>query len=306
MAGNNSTRVKKNLLLGFGSGIAKTLVGEEDVEDCDTDAMFNSCSARSLPMPPTRFRFGLLALVVLLWAATPSFAGVIVTQNPGIPQGTLGVQGESVNFITTGATMAGMQITAIFADLSSQTVTWVATPLVSPTSGGAFGTGWSVTASNNTFPPPPVIDPHVWTITNTRGVGLTELIFDGGPGRTVFDRAITPPFTPGAGLGLDFSTDQFNGLLPTDTITATYRDVVSIPPAAPVGDIFRTLDLVFQNSATTGFASGRTLSFEADTDTTTSDIFPLPIIPEPGSLLLFGVGALGLVGYRRWRRKQAA
>jgi hypothetical protein len=36
------------------------------------------------------------------------------------------------------------------------------------------------------------------------------------------------------------------------------------------------------------------------------DAFTLSSAPEPGSLALFGLGGLGLLGYRCWRRRQAA
>jgi hypothetical protein len=236
------------------------------------------------------FRLGWTALLVLLLAASSSPAQIVtVTQDLGIPQGTTGI----ATSVTTGATMGGMQVTAFFTNNSFQPVFWVGQGLGS---GGAFGTNWSLTESGDT-------DTQNWTLINSTGLGLTRLVIDGGPGKTIFDRTFGgQEGTPGTGLGRDFVVTS--GLIPTDNILATYRDVVAVVPNPPVGDIFRSLEVDFLQTG--GFASGRTLTFGADTDTTSSVLFPLPTIPEPGSLLLFGAAILGVASYRRLRSRSAA
>jgi hypothetical protein len=161
--------------------------------------------------------------------------------------------------------------------------------------GGALGTNWSLTETGDT-------DTQQWSLVNSTGLGLTKLVIDGGPGKTVFDRTFGGNVgTPGTGLGRDFNVTA--GLQSSDNILAIYHDQVAVVPNPPVGDIFRSLEIDFQNAG--GFASGRTLNFIADTDSTVDVLFPFAI-PEPGSLLLFGVAALGLAGCRRLRPGSAA
>jgi hypothetical protein len=240
-------------------------------------------------MSPSHFRLGWTALLVLAMIASPTPAQMVtVTQDLGTTQGTLGI----ATSVTTGATMGGMNVTAFFNNGTLQTVPWVGAGLGN---GGASGTGWSLSQSGDTdFAP--------WSLINNTGLGLTRLVIDGGPGKTIFDRTFGGmEGTPGTSLGQDFQVTS--GQQSTDNILAIYHDQVAVVPNPPVGDIFRSLDINFQNTG--GFASGRTLGFLADTDSTVDVLFPLPgIIPEPGSLLLFGVATLGLVGYRCLRSKQ--
>jgi hypothetical protein len=242
-------------------------------------------------MFPSGLRFSWTALPVLLIIASPSSAQIVnVAQNLGTTQGTTGI----LTPVTSGANMGGMQVTAFFTNSTSETVSWVPLGLIN---GGASGTNWSLMESGDT-------DISTWFLTNTTGLGITRLVIDGGPGRTIFDRTFGGMVgTPGTSFGRDFVL--VSGGLSTDNILAIYHDQVAVVPNAPVGDIFRSLDINFLNSG--GFASGRALplGFGADTDTTVDVLFPLAI-PEPGSLLLFGVAALGVVGHRRLLPRRAA
>jgi hypothetical protein len=240
-------------------------------------------------MLPSPFRLGWTVLLVLFLIASPSSAQIVtVTQDLGTTQGTTGI----ATSVTTGATMGGMQVSAFFTNGSSQTVPWIGGFLGF---GSATGTGWMLTESGDT-------DTSSWMLTNSTGFGLTRLVIDGGPGKTVFDRTFGGMIgTPGTSTGRDFVvTSGGSGT----TILATYHDQVAVIPNPPVGDIFRSLDIAFQNTG--GFASGQTLGFGADTDSTVDVLTPLAAIPEPSSLLLFSAATLGLVGYRHYRRKQAA
>jgi hypothetical protein len=185
-----------------------------------------------------------------------------------------------------------MQVTAFFTDGSSESVTWVGGFFGS---GSATGTGWSLMESGDT-------DTSSWFLTNSTRLGLTRLLLDGGPGKTVFDRTFGGMIgTPGTSIGRDFVVTS--GGVGT-TILATYEDQVAVIPNPPVGDIFRYLDVVFQNAG--GLASGQVLGFGADTDSTVDVLTPLAVIPEPGSLLLFGVAVLSLAGHRHFQRQRVA
>lgn len=150
-------------------------------------------------------------------------------------------------FTTTGDMMAGMRITASFVDGSSESAIWSAT---NSTSGGAFGTGWSLTESGNSFNQP-------WSFNNA-GLGITSLIIDAIPGNTVFD--IYPygnnlPQTDGSADGWGFET--LTGQSPT---SSAYSDVIDIS----AGDLFGKLSLYW----TEGFTG--LMNFRADTDSGSS------------------------------------
>jgi len=54
-------------------------------------------------------------------------------------------------FITDGAAMMGMSVTVNFLGGASETVAWAATDPQSGAATGAFGTGWSISSSGDTF-----------------------------------------------------------------------------------------------------------------------------------------------------------
>lgn len=143
-------------------------------------------------------------------------------------------------YSTTGEMMAGIQVTASFLDGTSQSVVWTAT---GQGSGGAYGSGWSLTETGNSFNSP-------WTLTNT-GIGITSLVIDAIPGNTVFDNVKTVEITPGSADGWSYQT--LSGGSPT---SSAYSNPIDISQ----GDLFGSLSLYWTN----GFA-GKML-FRADTD----------------------------------------
>lgn len=151
------------------------------------------------------------------------------------------------SFATSGNMMAGMRITASFVDGTSETAIWSA---LNNTSGGAFGTGWSLTETGNSFNQP-------WNFNNT-GLGITSLIIDAIPGNTLFD--IYPygdnlPQTDGSADGWGFQT--LTGQSPT---FSAYSDTIDIS----TGDLFGKLSLYW----TEGFTG--VMNFRADTDSGSS------------------------------------
>jgi hypothetical protein len=140
--------------------------------------------------------------------------------------------------------MAGMRVTASFVDGFSESVTWQST---GSNSGGAFGSGWSLTESDNSFDLP-------WTFSNTNQ-GITSLVIDAIPGNSVFDNVAKDEITSGSADGWGFET--LAGQSPNSFI---YSDPIDISR----GDLFGKLSLYW----TSGFTG--TMKFRADTDTGSS------------------------------------
>lgn len=115
----------------------------------------------------------------------------------------------------------------------------------------------------------------------------------------MFDTTFGGQFgTDGSALGRDFTvTGGGTGL----DITATYINAVALTNAAPVGDLFRLLDIDFFTRGI-AFGAGRTLTFQADTDNLlfAGDIRPIPL-PTTAGLGAIGLCLISAASRRRLR-----
>jgi hypothetical protein len=235
---------------------------------------------------------GVLCLVGLMGFSSKAHALYEVFFEEGLWNETTELAGAS----TTGDKMVGMNVTAWFTDGGMETVLWESLGYPNGEARGVNYTWW-LYEHGDTFGSYGDPTEGVWELHNESGHRINRLLIDAGAGNTLFDTAFGDLMgTPGSGFGRDwvpFSADDHNGL----EIHATYIDEVFITGNAPVGDVYRYLELDFNGIP---FHDGRTLRYYSDTDNIrfAGDINP---IPEPGSLLLLSTGLLGYFGYRRRR-----
>ncbi|GAB2694074.1 PEP-CTERM sorting domain-containing protein [Aliiglaciecola aliphaticivorans] len=190
----------------------------------------------------------------------------------------------------TGADMAGLEVTALFGDGSSEVVTWSAYPDVilgtgdpiadaEGFSGGVTGTGWSLTqqgfSSGNVSPAGDVYG--AWTLTNDAvASGIFAFSISGIDSGIAFDIDSDNVDTPDSGVGVAFATaSAFDTAIYTDQVNAEYDD------------LFYSLSVLLVSSP---IAEGEELTFVADTETLK--------VPEPATTamilsgLLFGAARL--------------
>lgn len=218
--------------------------------------------------------------------AVPAQAATIVIVNDNTSPATIpGLTG----FATTGAMMTGLEVTACFSFIGCQTGVWATT---GAQSGSASGSDWTLSVNGDTF------TAGIWNFDFAAGHAngqLVSLLLDGRDGFTIFDRTNPSPGTPGSASGRDFNT-AFGAI--TDFIDVTYMNPTAIGVAGAVGDLFQQVFISFRPNANGGPSGPRddfTFSQDADNDSRFNQV------PEPGSLALLAIAALGL-GLARRRR----
>lgn len=233
-------------------------------------------------MPRILFSLAVSALTGLLAGSAPAGA-VSVNFVAGTINSTLALS----DYYTTGNTMAGMKVQVFFQDAGSETATWAIT---GSASGAATGTGWFLTESGDTSSAP-------WILVNVSARNISRVLMDAGSGNAVFDTYFSNQSgTDHSALGSDFRVTSGADSL---NIIATYRDQVALTGQAPVGDLYRYLEISFPD---TPFAAINKFHFNAATDSLriTGDLQPVPL---PGAWLLLGSALLGLAGMGLRRRK---
>lgn len=173
--------------------------------------------------------------------------------------------------LVTGSDMAGIEVTAVFSNLPSETKTWGD---LGGNAGGVTGTGWSLMVDGDTIIPnaaTPTLG--AWNLIN-QNQNLVSLFINLGTG-FVFDTAYGDASANGSGAGREFL--DFLGRGTTGVFSGNVQD-----------ELFTGLTL-------TNIASGQNY-FGVDTDRVMA-------VPAPAALSLMGLSLLGLA--LRSRRKQA-
>jgi hypothetical protein len=181
-------------------------------------------------------------------------------------------------FSTTGAMMDGLKVTATFNNGFTETVAWADT---GASSGGVSGNGWGLSLAGDSFSTP-------WLFNIGIASPLVSLYLDGRNTFTVFDRTLPDQGTVGSARGLDWSCASGS----CNDALVTYDFAVGIGGAAPIGDLFQTIQVQF------GPALPATdFTFRQDTD---NDLRQIQPVPEPGTLALLGMG----LAATRWLRRR--
>jgi len=203
---------------------------------------------------------------------------------------TLGIPGLT-NFATTGALMSGLRVAATFSNGLVEEEFWATT---GPASGGVSGSGWGLSLTGDSFG-----GEWMFTIDPSANLGqLRMLVLDGRDALTVFDRTFATEGTPGSAAGLDFNCHASSPAVCVDNDAFVVYDyqVFLLPSDPPVGDLWQLITISFFDANENPSGPRTSWSFVQDTDNDSR-----LTAPEPGTLLLLAVAALGLW----WRRRVA-
>lgn len=238
----------------------------------------------------------LINLLATLSSTLPASVPAAITL--GFDTGTPHVvQPAMEEFTTLGRDMAGMQVTVVQGGVS-QVYTWqvLEDDFGSFTRGGVIADGFVIHATGDTW----CFSLCASWLVQTRPFqpAISKVIFHGASSGIVFDLSTEPAEnfgTLGSAKGWTFSVKQVSN--PGMSISAYYRNEVSVGGAPVIGDLYTTLELNFPDL---GLRGGQFIQFGADTDQIPAGGTILPAVPEPASLALL-VAGLGFIGLRRMR-----
>lgn len=256
-------------------------------------------------MTPRRWLAGSVA--VLAFAVAPLSAQTIVVDNSTPYDASPGLTSYQTNFNDLG----GMVVDWTFANGNTGTGVW-----------GSLGGGdWGVSGTNFQLSGNGSSDTFFshWTLEAKK---LSSFTVYGAPGLGIFDIWTSPTGTPGSDIGQPFDIEGFNGcgffcIAYGDqwNTVATYSNPVGVAGAAPVGDLYATLNVAFGTTFGTrncriGFfgCNDYDINFLQDMDNAPaggSIGIPQETVPEPATMTLLATGLAGMAAARR-RKKNTA
>lgn len=217
-------------------------------------------------------------------------------------------QGMHENTGTEGYHIDGGEVTAHFADGTTEQLVWVADPTIwTEPDGSTYGSPLSYVRGNNITMELGTFGFEIETTSL-----LTSLTLDMAPGNAVFDTTFdfdsSGYSTVGSGFGTAFELyDGYQGL--EGAINATYSGIVGLAGATPVGDLFTTLTVDFSGLALGGIMGNIDFNSDLDRIAVAGDLVPTVPLSASMSFLLLGLGSLGasrIAAKRRPRNSVAA
>lgn len=221
---------------------------------------------------------------------------------------------EIGTWVTTSSLMNGMEVSVKYSDGSfSDVLKWGSGYLGGVSWDDGSGNGWKLYMPN----PTGSTYSNGFTFEATGNIDISQLLMNAFAGDSVFDinTDLDPTTThpdrestinskdgnPIAESYVDaYGTAKTSIVYSGFDVAVSYIDPVAIYGETPVGDLFGSLSLNFFNTLTegsgkdfVGFSRYSSLYFIADTDNIKYDP-----VPEPTTLLLFGVGCITLFGRR--------